>query len=311
MGQQQQQHMVPTAPQQGETVPAPTAAYSARGPANTALVKQAVEQQQQQQQHELLPPLPAAATCALGPAGLSLVKQELGALPSQQQLQYWQLADRPFDSAELQQLGNHYLMPRQAETLVGRATRSGRARPALVHALDIVQQQYPVLAPSMHDLLTQVQQQQQQRSSSGDSAARAKSKDKASSAAGSFAESRAAVVLLRALRCLQLWETRQVTQPDMPTLLQQLAGVGSTAAAAAAAAAGGAEVEEVVDLTADDDGDDSTTAAAAAVAAEQLAAFLAGQVEVLLVKEQQQHQQGSGAAAGMRVKDEPLDEGQQ
>jgi hypothetical protein len=56
-----------------------------------------------------------AATCGLGPAGLSLVKQELGALPSQQQLQYWQLADRPFEPADLLQLVTHYLMPRQAE----------------------------------------------------------------------------------------------------------------------------------------------------------------------------------------------------
>jgi hypothetical protein len=263
---------------------------------------------QQQQQQELLP-LPAAATCGLGPAGLSLVKQELGALPSQQQLQYWQLADRPFDAAELQQLVTHYLMPRQVETLAGRANRSGRARPALVDVPDRVQQQYSVLAPSMHDLLTRVrqqQQQQQQQHSNGDSAARALSRNKAGSAAGSFAESPAAVVLLRALRCLQLWETRQVTQPDMPTLLQRLAGVGSSAAAAAAAASGGDDVEEVVDLTADDDGD--STKAAAAAAAEQLAAFLAGQVEVLLVRErQQQQQQGAGAVAGVRVKDEPLD----
>jgi hypothetical protein len=102
--------------------------------------------------------------------GLSLVKQELGALPSQQ-LQYWQLADRPFEPADLQQLVTHYLMPRQAETLVGRANRSGRARPALVDVPDIVQQQNPSLALSLHELLTQLQQQQQQQPSSSNTAA--------------------------------------------------------------------------------------------------------------------------------------------
>jgi hypothetical protein len=274
------------------------------------MVMQDVQEQQQQEQVQSLAVQPPAAAAAsgLGPAGLSLVKQELGDLPSQQQLQYWQLADRPFEPAELQQLVTHYLMPWQAETLIGRANRSGRARPALVAAPDIVQQQYPMLAPSLHELLTQLQQQQQP--SSSNAAAKSRSRGKAGSAAGSFAESPAAVVLLRALRCLQLWETRQVTQPEMPTLLQRLAGVGSSSAAAAAAA-GEDEVEEVINCTADDDDDDdhSCTAAAAAAESEQLAAFLAGQVEVLLVREQQQQQGGGASAApnGVRVKDEPLD----
>jgi hypothetical protein len=115
-----------------------------------------------------------------------------------------------------------------------------------------VQQQYLVLAPKLHDLLTQVQQQQQ--SGEGGTAARSRGRRRAGNAgrtAGSFAESPAAVVLLRALRCLQLWESRQITQPEMPAMLQRLAGVGSSAAAAATA--GEVEVEEVIDLTAHDD----------------------------------------------------------
>jgi hypothetical protein len=43
------------------------------------------------------------------------VKQELGALPIQQQLQYWQLADAPFEPAELRDLVKRYLMPRQTQ----------------------------------------------------------------------------------------------------------------------------------------------------------------------------------------------------
>jgi hypothetical protein len=318
--QQEQQHKQQKQEQQellSAVLPSHVIARApASGPAGLALVKQEVEEQQPQQEllpAALPPPAAAAGTCGLGPAGQSLVKQELGALPSQQQLQYWQLADKPFEPADLQQLVTHYLMPRQTQTLVGRANRSGRARPALVDAPDRVQQQYPVLAPELHDLLIQVQQEQQleqqqpgsSSSSNSSSATKHRGRSKAGSAAGSsYMESPAAVVLLRALHCLQLWESRQVTQPEMPTMLQQLAGVGSSAAAAAAA--GEVEVEEVVDLTADDVGDDSSSSGAAAEA-EQLAAFLAGQVEVLLVREQQQQQGGGGAAAGPRVKDEPLD----
>jgi hypothetical protein len=234
------------------------------------------------------------AAAGLGPAGLSLVKQELGALPSQQQLQYWQLADAPYDGAQLQALVQRYLLPRQAETLIGRANRSGRARPAKVNVADVVQQQYPLLAPSLHGLLAQVQQQphqQQPHSSRG--------KGNAAVLASTCAQSPAAVVLLRALRCLQLWESRQVTQPEMPTLLQRLAGVGGGTAAAAAA---DADVTEVMDLTGDDE-DGSGEAAAGNV--EQLQAFLAGEIDLLLVREQQGV--GAGAAAAVRVKDEPLD----
>jgi hypothetical protein len=162
-----------------------------------------------------------AASSGLGPAGIALMKQELAALPSQQQLQYWQQADRPFDSADLQALLQQFMMPRQVTTLAGRANRSGSARPALVDMGDRVTQQYPALAPALHGLLSQLrqqpcQQQQQQpvgsgsnnnsSSSSSSGSERANFKRKRSAtveqfAADAYAESPAAVVLLRALRC--------------------------------------------------------------------------------------------------------------
>jgi hypothetical protein len=281
------------------------------------LQPQHTEQQQQKRQRlrqepmvRSIAPASAAAAGGLGPAGLALVKQELGALPSQQQLQYWQLADRPFDAADLQQLVSHYLLPGQAATLAGRANRSGRARPALVQVPDRLQRHYPMLAPSLHGLLAQLQQQQQQQQATG-SNIKHSGKRKAADLAGSFAESPAAVVLLRALRCLQLWESRQVTQPDMPTLLQRLAGVGG-GAAAAAGGDGAGDVEEVVDLTADDDGvaggSGHTAAAAGESESDVMQAFVAGQIDVLLVREQQSRQGGSSCAAApahaVRVKDE-------
>ena len=58
------------------------------------------------QQHSICT---AAAAAPLGPAALALVKQELGMLPSQQQHKYWQLADQPYDAAELSQLGGALL----------------------------------------------------------------------------------------------------------------------------------------------------------------------------------------------------------
>jgi hypothetical protein len=250
----------------------------------------------------------AAAASGLGPAGLALVKQELGALPSQQQLQYWQLADRPFETAELQQLVTHYLLPGQAEVLAGRANRSGRARPVLIQVPDIVQRQYPGLAPSLHGLMAQLQQERPDGISSSSSGR--PGKRKAADPAGRFLKSPAAVVLLHALRCLQLWETRQVTQPDMPTLLQRLAeqrgGAAATAAAAATGSIGDAwmDVLEIVDLTGD--AYDQGQPVEASCESVQLQAFLAGQVDVLLVREQQGRQGSSGAglAHGVRVKDE-------
>jgi hypothetical protein len=269
--------------------------------------------------------MPAAAAAAtssgLGPAGLALEKQELGALPSQQQLQYWQQADRAFDAADLQLLLQQFMMPRQVKTLAGRANRSGRARPALVDVADRVTQQYPVLATALHGLLSQVQQeqqqqQQQQRSSSvvaggqegsSQSSKRKRAAPKKASAAAVYEESPAAVLLLRALRCLQLWESRMVSEPDMPTLLQRLAGVGSVTAAAVGSAAGSTaavDVEEFVDLTGDDDNAEMDDEEAAA-AVKQLQAFLAGEMDVLLVREQGRVGRGAvnlGAAAAVVVK---------
>jgi hypothetical protein len=201
------------------------------------------------------------------------VKQELGALPSQQQLQYWQLADMPFDACQLQQLIKEYLSPRQV-TKVARTNRSGAVRSVQGLGPDRVQQQYFFLAPSLHSLLRHVQQEQQRTSD--------------------FGESASSVQLLRVLRCLQLWEHNLHKQHDVPTLLQRLAaGRGSDHAAAADG------VAEVLDMTADDEDDD-------ACGAEQLQEFLAGMVDIVLVRERQGRQQGAAAAAAAaRVKDEP------
>jgi hypothetical protein len=252
----------------------------------------------------------AATSRGLGPAGLALVKQEVGALPSQQQLQYWQQADRPFDAAYLQVLLQQFMMPRQVKTLAGRANRSGRARPALVDVADRVTQQYAVLAPTLYGLLLQVQQEQQrlgisssigagQKTANSQTNKRKRTAPQQLSAAAVYAKSAAAVVLLRALRCLQLWESRMVSQPDMPTLLQRLAGRGSAAAAPAGSTAA-VEVEEFVDLTGGDD--DAEMDGDAAAAAEQLQAFLVGEVDLLLVREQGRAKKGAvglGAAAAV------------
>jgi hypothetical protein len=177
----------------------------------------------------------------------------------------------------------------------------------MVTVADIVQRQYPVIAPKVHALLAQVQQEQQQQQQH----------------AGSFTENPAAVRLLRALRCLQLWETKQASQPEMPTLLSlRLAGVGSsgTSSSGACSSDGGGnatstdgDVTEVIDLTCDSDGQEAGAAcdAAAGKAEKQrMQAFLAGQVEVLLVREQQQQggqTDGTMLAVATRVKPEGRD----
>jgi hypothetical protein len=180
----------------------------------------------------------------------------------------------------------------------------------MVQVPDIVHWQYAVLAPSLHGLMAQLQQEHPGgiSSSKGSSSGRT-AKRKAAELAGSFVESPAAVVLLRALRCLQLRETRQVTQPEMPTLLQRLAQErGGAAAAATAAAAGsngnaGMVVCEIVDLTGDCDADGQCQPVEASCESAQFQAFLAGHVDVLLVREQQ-GSSGAGLAHGVRVKDE-------
>jgi hypothetical protein len=313
-GQQQEEQRAQQCEQQQEEQPEQQPEQQQQHPQlQQSHEQQSQEQQQQEQQQnvaaehieedEALPPLTDAVDAAvaapgLGPAGLALVKPELGPLPSQQQVQYWQLADKPFDGTDLHQLVQHYMMPSQVTVLRDWTTRSGRERPVYKTRPDIVRRHYPQLAESLHELLRQVQQQQPGSGSAAKSTV-GKRKRNGGGAAVSFTENAATVVLLRALRCLQLWQSKHPSQ-GMPAMLQRMAVQGGSGAAAAAAAGSGdhAGVVEVVDLSHDDDND---------VDPEQLAAFLAGQVEVLLEKSQQGRQQGSAAAAAVRVKEEPLD----
>ncbi|WIA28918.1 hypothetical protein OEZ86_011442 [Tetradesmus obliquus] len=154
----------------------------------------------------------------------------------------------------------------------------------------------PLLPPYQQQPLCFAKQEHQDGSSSSNPNGRGK---RSAAKQACFAESPASVVLLRALRCLVLWEAvqaRQATQADMPTLLQRLAGVGQGAAAAASAGdAAAADVIEVVDLTADCE--------QSAAEAAQLQALLAGEIDVLLVREQQ-GTRTRGSPSGVRVKPE-------
>ena len=226
----------------------------------------------------------------LGTAARALVKQEPGALPSQQQQKYWQLADLPYNAAELSQLVDHYLLPYIAQRHVAHGLRSGRGREAEVLVpvtIPRIQQHYPVLASVVLQLHAQVEQEvqeveQQQHVSSSVSPAATPSSER----------------LLLVLRCLFLWGKHQAQEQQLPSLLQILL-VRARAAAAAGTETGAeamedSDVEEVLDLTQDDD----------EVPQEQLEAFLAGECEVMLVREvqgkQQQQQQGH-----VRVKPDP------
>lgn len=68
-----------------------------------------------------------AAAAGLGPDALALVQHEVDAMPNEQQLQYWRLADQPFDAVELQQLVERYLMPTKV-TQGNYESRNGRQR---------------------------------------------------------------------------------------------------------------------------------------------------------------------------------------
>lgn len=96
------------------------------------------------------------------------------------------------------------------------------------------------------------------------------------SAAAGLTTDTATRTLLRALRTLHLWDTRQTTQPQVPQALQCLAPgqpgtiASSLAAAAAAVVEEDEEVQEVMDLTGDDDDGDNSC--------EQMQQFLARQL---------------------------------
>ena len=250
----------------------------------------------------------AASTAAplLGPAALVLVKQELGVLPSQQQQKYWQLADLPYDPAELSQLVQHYLLPYTAKRHVAQGLRSGRGREAEVLVpvkVPRIQQHYPVLAPVVLQLHAQVKQEQQQQQVEQQEQQQQKQRfsrpqQQHVSSSASPAATPSSERLMLVLRCLFLWGRHQAQEQQLPSLLQSLL-VWARAAAAGGGVGGGAgvmedaDVEEVVDLTQEDD----------EVPEELLEAFLAGECEVMLVREVQGRQQLQEGC--VRVKPDP------
>ena len=239
----------------------------------------------------------------LGPAARALVKKELGALPSQQQQKYWELADLPYNVAELAQLVEHYLLPYIATRHVAHQLRSGRGTreaQALVRVkTPRIQQHYPVLAPVVLQLHAQVeeqqqkqeqqqqpqnpqqnhhqQQQQQQQGSQEQGQEHVSSRNESPTATPSER-------LLLVLRCLRLWGKHQANEQQLPSLLQTVLHKGQGAGGGACLGLGAearpmedSDIEEVVDLTNNDGEDD--------VPQELLEAFLAGECEVMLVRE--------------------------
>ena len=261
---------------------------------------------QQQEPHIQMPSSATQAASAaappLGPAALVLVKQELGALPSQQQQKYWQLADLPYDPAELSQLLEHYLQPYIAQRHVAHELRSGRGTREAQALIRVktprIQQHHPVLAPAVLQLHAQVereeqqQQQEQQRQQEEHQQQQEHKQHPQQQHVSSSTPSSERLLLV--LRCLFLWGKHQAQEQQLPSLLQNL-----LVRARAAAAPGDGElmddsnVQEVVDLTHEHEDDE--------VAQEQLEAFLAGECEVMLVREMQ----GKRQHGQQRVKPDP------
>ena len=223
----------------GPAAAAAAAAAAAGASAVSGLAQKSVGAVVEQQQR-IYGPAP------LGPAALALVKQELGALPSQQQHKYWQLADLPYDAAELSQHVEQYLLPYIAERHVAHESRSGRAPregPLLVPVrIPRIQQHYPVLAPAVLQLYEQVQEEQQQRQEQQQQEGRDKQKkkrhqqgqeqqqkkrrrqqqQKQGSSGCFFASTPSSERLLLVLRCLCLWGRHQAQEQQLPSLLQGL-----------------------------------------------------------------------------------------
>ena len=246
----------------------------------------------------------------LGPAALALVKQELGALPSQQQEKYWQLADLPYDAAELSQLVEDYMLPYVAERHVAHESRSGRATRETQLLVPVntprMQQHYPVLAPAALQLYEQVQEEQQQgqeQQQQGQQQKKKRCRQQKKCSSSSFVATPSERLLL-VLRCLCLWGRHQAQEQQLPSLLQGLLSRARPAGdcGGGAGVMGGRcdpDVQEVVDLTGDDENDEEE------VAQELLERFLAGECDVMLVRVVA----GREEQRGVRVKAELEGEG--
>jgi hypothetical protein len=192
--------------------------------------------QQQQQQQDA-----AGSDPPLGRAAARLLHSHLQAkllpgLPNEQQLQYYSLADTPFNAAELVQLHSRYLAPKTVRTVQTDASSAAGSRRSTRQATKSsrVEQQFALLAPGLLRLRDAVYVFKHTTST-------------AAIPASAVPQNAASRELLLALRCLHKWEGRMVQQQEPPMLLQvlllgKLQGGG-----------GEGEVVEVVDLAADDD----------------------------------------------------------
>jgi hypothetical protein len=172
---------------------------------------------QPQHQHQQ----PQHTTSPLGRAATRMLKDHLHAkllpgLPNEEQLQYYELADRPFSASELVQLHSQYLTPKTVRTvqadagIASSSVSSGSSRESRhVSKSTRAEQQFPLLAPGLLRLRDAVYVFKHSTS-------------RAEIPASAVPQNPAACKLLLALRCLSEWGGKMVQQQEPPMLLQVL-----------------------------------------------------------------------------------------
>jgi hypothetical protein len=188
-----------------------TAAAQQQAPSKSRKGRQA--QQQQQAEGQTASPLGRAATRLLKD---HLHAKLLPGLPNEQQLQYYELADKPFSAGELVQLHSRYLTPKTVRTVQADAgvasssAASGNSRESRrVGKSTRAQQQFPLLAPGLLRLRDAVYVFKHSTST-------------AEIPASAVPQNPSASKLLLALRCLSEWGGKMVQQQEPPMLLQVL-----------------------------------------------------------------------------------------
>jgi hypothetical protein len=159
----------------------------------------------------------AAAGATEGPQALRLLQEAKEAgflyLPNEQQMDYFLLADQPYDDAQLQELDTAQLAPQLATRSIGRINRSGAIREAVMTVpmgKSHVQHVYPALAPGFENLIAALPEQQrqlllqQQQQQQQPTQKKRKLNDSSSTSAAAAAcdPTDAAMLLLQALRRL-------------------------------------------------------------------------------------------------------------
>ena len=251
----------------------------------------------------------SAAVAFPGPQTLALLQQAVAAglgFPDKQQMDYFLLADDPFDGGQLLELFTAHLAPQLVTRSVGRTNRSGAVREAVMtvplgHSR--VQHVYSSLAPGFEQLTAALPEQQhllllqQQQQPPAQKKRKLNNGSASAAAAAAIEPTDAARRLLVALRCLLFWEGRRLQEQQLPLLLQLLLFGGPTPVAEG--------VVECVDLVSDEE-DESLN--------RQL---MQGEDELLIAKEVQPRGQqassregegGGGSRGGLgrvRVKREP------